>query len=200
MRSERTAQQVIGMMHICHPVAHRLVDRVLQGARPGVDGSYLRAKQLHSEDIQTLATHVLCAHVNDALQPKQRAHSCSRDAVLTCACLGNDALFLHAARQQSLAQGIVDFVRAGMEKIFAFQVNLRSANVCRQSLRVKQWRRSPGVIAEQLVEFAPELVVGPRAQELFGKLLQGRDQDFWNVASAKLTPVSVFVGLASCDS
>ena len=120
--------------------------------------------------------------------------------MLPSAGLSNDAFLAHALREQNLTEGVVDFVRAGMEKIFAFQVNLRSANVCRQSLRVKQWRRSPGVIAEQLVEFAPELVVGPRAQEIFGKLLQGRDQDFWNVASAKLTPVSVFVGLASCDS
>ena len=55
--------------------------------------------------------------------------------------------FAHPARQQRLAQGVVDLMRTGMQKIFAFEINLRSAGVGGQTLRVKQWCWSASVIA-----------------------------------------------------
>ena len=74
--------------------------------------------------------------------------------------------FAHAARKQRLAQGVVDLVRAGVQKVFALEINLCATGVCSQPLRVKQWRWSAGVIAQQQVEFAPEIRVVSRAHEL----------------------------------
>ena len=57
-------------------------------------------------------------------------------------------------------------MRAGMQKVFALQINLRATGVCSQPLRVKQRRWSASVIAQQQVEFAPEIIVVSRAREL----------------------------------
>jgi hypothetical protein len=39
--------------------------------------------------------------------------------VLTRACFGDDSLFAHALGEQSLAEAIVDLVRAGVQQVFA---------------------------------------------------------------------------------
>jgi hypothetical protein len=40
--------------------------------------------------------------------------------MLACAGFGDDALFSHAHGEKALAQSVIYFVRAGVEKIFAF--------------------------------------------------------------------------------
>ena len=62
--------------------------------------------------------------------------------------------FAHPARKQRLAQGVVDLMRAGVQKVFALQINLRATRMGSQPLRVKQWCRSAGVVAQQQVEFS----------------------------------------------
>src|ERR1700730_5467267 len=64
---------------------------------------------------------------------------------------------------------------------------------------MKQWRRAAAGIVQQQVEFAAKSVVVSRARELLSQLLKRRDQGFWNVASAKPAPMSVFIGLAFGD-
>jgi len=68
--------------------------------------------------------------------------------VLSCPSLGDDASFAHAPRKQALSDGVVDLVRACMQKVFALQINLRAARMCSQPLRVEQRRRSATVIAQ----------------------------------------------------
>ncbi len=63
------------------------------------------------------------------MQTKQRTNSCGRNAVLTSAGFCNDALFVHATRQQYLAQGVVDFVCAGVKQVFSLEIDLRTAGV-----------------------------------------------------------------------
>ena len=69
------------------------------------------------------------AHVDHAIESKQRADSCRRDAVLAGAGFGDDALFTHSPREQHLAERVVDLVSARVQEIFAFQINLRAASV-----------------------------------------------------------------------
>ena len=88
--------------------------------------------------------------------------------MLACPGLGNDTMFAHAARKQRLAQGVIDLVRAGVQKVFALQINLCATGMRSQPLRVKQWCWSAGVIAQQQVEFAPEIRVVSRPRELVG--------------------------------
>ena len=49
MRPEHGAEQVVGVADVRHPVAHRLVDGVLQRAAAGVDADGPRAEQPHAE-------------------------------------------------------------------------------------------------------------------------------------------------------
>ena len=58
MRPQHAAQQVMRGADIGDPVAHRLVDRVLQRALTGIDAAHLRAQQPHAKDIQLLPPHV----------------------------------------------------------------------------------------------------------------------------------------------
>ena len=59
---------------------------------------------------------------------------------------GNDAFFAHTAGQQRLAEGVVDFVRAGVQQIFPFQKNLSFAVMFGQVLSIVEQRWSPGVL------------------------------------------------------
>ena len=67
-----TAEQVMRAADIGHPIAHGLVDGVFEGARTGVHAAHFGTQQPHAEDIQLLPTHVLGAHVDDALKSQQR--------------------------------------------------------------------------------------------------------------------------------
>src|SRR5512132_26714 len=102
-------------------------------------------------------------------------------------------MFAHAARKQRLADCVVDLMRARVQKVFALQINLRATGMYSQPLRVKQRRRSAGVIAQQQVEFAPKIRVASSPYELSGQLLKRRDQCFRNVAATEFTPVSLLV-------
>ena len=44
----------------------------------------------------------------------------------------------HALRQQALPQAVIDFVRAGVQQVFALEVNLRAAELFRQPLGKEQ--------------------------------------------------------------
>src|SRR6185295_4956886 len=81
----------------------------------------------HAENVEALAEHVLFAHVDHAFESEQRAHRGGRDAVLTRARLGDDALLAHAAGEQRLTQTVVDLVRSGVEQVLALEVNSRAA-------------------------------------------------------------------------
>ena len=87
--------------------------------------------------------------------------------MLTRTCLGDDAGFAHASCEQGLPHGIVDLVCAGVQKIFPFEINLRTARMRGQPLGVKQRRWAATVIAQQLVKFVPEVRIVARARELF---------------------------------
>ena len=90
---------------------------------PFVTADDLRAQQAHPEDIQPLPPHVFLAHVDDAVQPEQRARGGGRDAVLARAGFRDDALLAHAPGQQRLPERVVDLVRAGMQQVFALEVD-----------------------------------------------------------------------------
>ena len=127
MCAERAAQQIMSCPDVGDPVAHRLADRVLQRLGAGGNAAHFRAQQAHAQHVQLLALHVHVAHVDHALHAEQRANRCRGDAVLAGAGFGDDALLAHAPRQQSLAERVVDLVRAGMQKVFAFQVDFGAA-------------------------------------------------------------------------
>ena len=133
MRTERRAEQVVRVFGTGHPVAHRLVDRVLQRPRAGVDAPHLGAEQAHAKHVQRLPRHVLGAHVDDAFEAEQRTGRRTRHAVLAGAGLGDDALLAHAHGEQRLTERVVDLVRAGVRQILALEQDPRAAAVLAQA-------------------------------------------------------------------
>ena len=122
MRAHRRAQHVVGGLDVGDPVAHRLVDRVLERGRPGRDRADLRAERAHPQDVGALAFDVLGAHVHDARQVEQGAGRRCRDPVLAGAGLGDDPGLAQSPGEQRLAERVVDLVGARVGEVLALQV------------------------------------------------------------------------------
>src|SRR5208282_6525018 len=152
MRSKHAAKQVMGGANVGDPVAHGFVDRVFESARTRFDAANFSAQQTHTEDVKFLAAHVLGAHVHHALEAEQSANRSRRDAVLTGAGFRDHSMLAHAFDEQTLAKAVIDFVRAGVEKVLALEINFRAAKFCGQAAGEEQRRRASSVRLQQLVE------------------------------------------------
>ena len=183
MRAEHAAQQVVRGAHVRDPVAHGFVDGVLQRLRTGADAAHLRAKQAHAVDVQFLPAHVLFTHVDDALHAKQRANGRGGHAVLAGAGLRDDAVLAHALREQPLAEAVVDLVRAGVQQVFALEIDFCAAQAFGEPRRKIKRRGAASVIAQQRVQLRTEDGIGlcllVRALQLFKR----GHQCFRNVAA-----------------
>ena len=74
MRAEGGAEQIIGVAHVCDPVAQRLVDGILQRFRAGLHAAHLCSHQPHAKDVEGLALHVFGTHAEVfALEKNPRA-------------------------------------------------------------------------------------------------------------------------------
>jgi hypothetical protein len=124
------SDEVVRCGEVGDPVAHRLVcanewrlsivkrkegteekkrtDRILQSPRSTRDSHNLRAQHPHPEHVQALPPHVLLTHVDDALEAELGADGSSRDTVLSCSSLGDDALLADATGEEDLTDGVVD--------------------------------------------------------------------------------------------
>ena len=134
MRADDRAEAVVGGFDRAHPVAEGLVDGVAERARAAADRPDLGPQELHAEDVGPLPADVFLAHVDDAFQAEAGAGRGGGHAVLAGAGLGDHAPLAHAARQQGLAERVVDLVGAGMVQVFAFQIDSRPAAVLAQPL------------------------------------------------------------------
>ncbi len=80
--------------------------------------------------------------------------------MLAGAGFGDDAALAHAPGQQRLAQAVVDLVRAGVQQIFALDVDLRAARGFGEAAGVVERRGAARVVGEQMVEFVLESGIG----------------------------------------
>mgnify|MGYP003296179642 CR=1 FL=1 len=128
------ADDVEGVAHVGHPVAHRLVERVLERLRARFDGHYVSAEQLHAKYILRLALDVFRSHVHNAVQTKQRTDSRRRHPMLSGSGFSDDARLLHPLGQKPLSDRVIDFMGPGMTEVFALQIDLRSTQSLRESL------------------------------------------------------------------
>src|SRR6202022_2084219 len=139
--------------------------------------------------------HVFGAHVNGALEAEMRGNGGGGDAVLTRAGFSDDAGLAHFHREKTLADGVIDFVRAGVEKIFAFEIAARAAKIFRETFRELQRGGAPGEIFEQRGEVSLKGGVGfceivdrfefeQRNHERFGDVAAAvRTETAWNGGS-----------------
>ena len=138
MRARHRADDVVRVVDVAHPVAHRLVERILEGPGAGHHRDHLGAQELHAEHVGRLAFDVLRAHVDDALQAEPRGDGRRRHAVLAGPGLGDDAGLAHALREQCLAHGVVHLVRPGMVQVFPLEVHARAADLPRPAMGTVQ--------------------------------------------------------------
>ncbi len=184
MRAIGGAEDVVGRPDIRHPVAHGFVDRVLERLLAGLDAAHLGAHEAHAEDVQRLALHVHRAHVDHALEAELRADRRRGHAVLAGAGLGDDALLAHPAREQGLADRVVDLVGAGVEEILALQVDLRPAAVLREPGGEVELGRPPGEFLQVVAELGLERRVVPGREVGRGQLLEGAHEGLRHIDPA----------------
>ena len=184
MRAERAAEQIVGGADVGDPVAHGFADGVLQRLRAGGDAAHFGAEQPHAQHVQLLARHVHIAHVDDALQAEQRADGGRGHAVLARAGLGDDALLAHALGEQALAERVVDLVRAGVEQVFALEIDLCAAQLLGEALAEVERRGAAGVVVEQVGQLGLEGGVGFGYVVLVLQLEQRGHQRLRHVAAA----------------
>jgi hypothetical protein len=184
----------VGRAHVRHPVAHRLVDGVFEGAAAGVDADHLGAEQPHALDVDRLAPHVLGAHVDDAFEAEERRRRRRRHTVLPGAGLGDDARLLHALGEQALAEGVVELVGAGVQQVLALEEDARAAEVTRQPVGEPQRRRTAGVVAQQLAQPGAEDFVARRPVVGARQLGHRRHQRLGHEAAAEFAEAAGAIG------
>jgi hypothetical protein len=126
VRSDRASNEIIGIFRTRRPLAQRLVGGIFERLGTGIDATYRRTQESHRAHVRRLALYVANAHKDLDRQSKSCTDGRGGDAVLTRARFGDDARFTKPARQQSLTNGIVDFVRAGVIAIFALENDRRA--------------------------------------------------------------------------
>src|SRR5262249_48683180 len=124
MGSGNRADDVESILDVGYPVAHRLVESILERPGPALHRNHRCTQQLHAIDVLYLAPDVLRAHVHDALHAEAGGDGSRRDAVHAGASLRNYTLLAHTPRKQRLADHVVDLVRAGMVQILALDIDL----------------------------------------------------------------------------
>src|SRR3954451_7979323 len=145
--ADRRADDVVRVRDVRDPVADRLGDRLLQRARARLDRADARAEEGHPLHVGLLAADVLGAHVDDALDPEQRAHGRRRDAVLARAGLGDDPRLAHPAGEQRLAEGVVELVRARVHEVLALEPDLAPGRLAEPLGQVQRRRPAAEVAA-----------------------------------------------------
>ena len=142
-----------------------------------------------------LALHVHLAHVDHTLQPKHRGHRGRGDAMLARAGFGNHAAFAHAARQEHLAETVVDLVRARVAQFLALKVDLGGAQLARHPLGQVEGRGPPHVLSECMRKLLAECGVAARPRVLTREVQQGRHEGLGDVHAAVRPVMAVVVGL-----
>ena len=194
MRPDHRTDDVKGVADVRHPVTDGLVGRVFQGAGAARHGDDLGPQQLHAEHVQRLPPHVFLAHVDDASEAEQRRRRRRGDAVLARAGLGDDALLAHAFGEQCLPDGVVDFVRARVVEVFAFEVNLRAAAVVGQVFREVKQARAADEGFQVVLQLGLEDGVSSSLPISCVEFVQRRDEGFGHVAPAVNAEAPAFVG------
>ena len=82
--------------------AHGLVDCILQRLGSASDGNDLCAEHLHPGDVERLPSHVLGAHVDDALKAELGANRRGSDSMLASSCLCDNTRLSDPASKQDL--------------------------------------------------------------------------------------------------
>ncbi len=134
------------------------------------------------------------AHIDDAGQAEPRGGGGARDAMLSRARFGDDALRAQPLREQGLAQGVVDLVRTGMCQVFALEPDTRTP-----ALGERRRKRERGRTAYPGFELALQLGLEIRAVQIAVDTglepIERRHQGLRYVAAAEDAVATLGIGL-----
>ena len=91
MGASDSTKEVMGGVHVGHPVAHCVVDCVFERPRSSLHGDDLRAEESHPGNIEGLSLSVDFTHVHNAAHTHQRGGGRGGNAVLARPCLRDQA-------------------------------------------------------------------------------------------------------------
>ena len=194
MRACRRTENVERVFDVGDPIAYRFVARVFERLGTAFYRHDGRAQQLHAEHIRCLALYVFRAHIHDAFHAETRRHRRGRHAVHARAGLGDDALFAHAFCQQCLTHRAVDLVRTGMIQIFAFQIDLRAAQMFGQTFGVINGAGTTNIMLQLIRQLGFEFGIVLIAQILHRQFCHGGNQGLRHISAAELAEVTCQVG------
>ncbi|MNJ48047.1 hypothetical protein D3C77_432280 [compost metagenome] len=157
MRADHRTDGVDVIVRVLQVLLEGAVHRFLERRRAAGHRHQLAAEDLHLGDVGVFFLDVHLAHVNLAGNSHQRAGGGQGHAVLAGAGFGDDLGLAHELGQQRFAQAVVDLVRAGVVEVFAFQVDLRAAELFRQAPGVEDRAGASDVVGEQTGQFLLEV-------------------------------------------
>jgi hypothetical protein len=170
----------VGRPHVGHPVAHGLVDGLLQRPLARLDSAHLGPHEPHAEDIQGLPLHVDGAHVDHAFESKLGADGRGRDAVLAGTRLRYDPLLAHPESEKGLPYRVVDLVGTRVEQVLTLEKDLCPADMARQALGKIERGRSPCELGKMPPQVGLKPLVRQRRAVDGLQLLERRHQGLGN--------------------
>ena len=189
VRAGGRTKDVVGRLHVGHPVAEGLVDRVLEGRRSSRHGDNFGSEHLHARDVQRLALGVLTSHVDRAVESKESSCGRGGHAVLASAGLGDDTRLAQLLGEQGLTEHVVDLVRARVVQVLALQEHAHTAQVGCETRCLSQQRGTSGVVQEQVAQTALERLVAPQALPRGLNLFEGAHEGLGDETSTEITEV-----------
>ena len=159
-------------------------------------GDDLSAAEAHVGDVGGLAVDVFGAHVHNTLKAKKGTGGGSGKAVLTGASFGDNAMLAHAAGEESLTEGIIDLVGAGVAKILPFEVDIGRGAVGDAELvgEVGSGHERGGAanaLREELAEMGVEGGVLTGGRVRIRELVESRNESFGDVAPTKAPKATI---------
>mmetsp|Transcript_21583 Transcript_21583/g.35860 ORF Transcript_21583/g.35860 Transcript_21583/m.35860 type:complete len:502 (-) Transcript_21583:691-2196(-) len=134
VRPDGGADEVVRVADVGHPVAHGLVDGVLQRAAARLHGHHLGPQHLHAEHVELLTLAVDGTHIHRAVQVHEGADAGSGHPVLPSPSLCNDAALAKALCEQRLAHGVVDLVGSGVRELLTLEPDVGTAKLIGDTL------------------------------------------------------------------
>ncbi len=104
--------------------------------------------------------------------------------MLASAGFGDDARLAHAPREQDLPEAIVDLVRAGVIEVFAFEINLRAAQMRGETLGKIKRIGAAHIMLEQPVQLGVKGGIVLRRLVSLLQIQHQRHQRFGHEAAA----------------
>ena len=160
MRPRNRTNDVESIGDVGHPVAHGLVQRILERLGARFDGNHGRTEELHAIDVGRLALDVFRAHVDHALHAVAGSNRCRCHAVLSGTGFCDHARLAHAPGHHRLTDAVIHLVGTGVIEVFALQVDLRAAEQVGPALGMVNRAWAPDVVLQIVLELGDESRIG----------------------------------------